>query len=679
MVHLQHVTALWASFVALSWPAAANPVTNNNVDAAQIDLLKSASSSDQKRNLPLPAVWPPPQQISASSASSTVRLNSNVTIVTGNATDDAPTIKAIQAIVADAGGKATVSSQASGKGTQIYIGTATQNEAAAAAAKALTGDSAEALTAEGYVLGSGTYNDRPTVVLNGVDIRGTFYAAQTLRQLVTDTQSVPGVKVRDWPLMPIRGSIEGFYGIPWSHQARKDQYVFYGQHKMNTYVYTPKGDPYLRATWRELYGGEDLDQLKDLIETANANHVDFTYALSPGLDLCYTSDADFNATVSKFEQLRNLGVSSFYIALDDIPLEFHCDSDKTRFPDNGDWHWIADAQTYYLNRVQKEYIKAHNGLTDLETVPTNYAGSAPDPYKGEFGKQLDKNIRVQWTGEGVFSDNITVESVVRADSTYVTDKLFIWDNFPVNDGKPFRLFLNPLTGRAPDLYKHMIGFTSNPMVQSYASMIALGNYGDYSWNSPAYDAEKSWDAVIQALAGKNQSVLAALVAFVDLNQNWPYRNSTESAPQLSKDIDDFWAAARNSHKNQSSSSSSSSSALADRLKLIASLPDVLPGMAMKPFATEVAPWSTVAMQWAKASQHMSSMLAAIDDGDQSKADDEYEAAQEWVEKTKAKTVDSLSNAGQVVPNSITPTTGDGVFDAFIANATAIYKGQQISI
>lgn len=661
MLHLQRAAALWASFAALSWSVAGSPVASSNADAAQIDL---SGASDQKSSLP--AVWPPPQQIAASGACA-VRLSGDVTIVTGNATDS-PTIKAIQAIVAGAGGEATVSTQASGKGTQIFVGTDSENGAAAAAAKALTGDSAKDLAAEGYVLGAGKHNGHPTVVLNGADARGTFYAAQTLRQLVSSKRGVPGVKVRDWPLMPIRGSIEGFYGIPWSHQARKDQYVFYGRHKMNTYVYTPKGDPYLRATWRELYGGDDLDQLKDLIETANANHVDFTYALSPGLDLCYTSDADFNSTVSKFEQLRNLGVSSFYIALDDIPLEFHCDSDKAKYPDKGDWHWIADAQAFYLNRVQKEYIKAHEGLTDLETVPTNYAGSAPDPYKGEFGKQLDKDIRVQWTGEGVFSDKITVESVVRADSTYVTDKLFIWDNFPVNDNKPFRLFLNPLTERAADLYKHMIGFTSNPMVQSYASLIALGNYGDYSWNSPAYDAQASWAAVIQELAGADEGVHEALLAFVDINQNWPYRNSTESAPQLSKDIDAFWAAQK-SHGNKGGS------ALASRLELIASIPDVLPGMAMKPFATEVAAWSAVAMQWAKASQHMISMLAAVDAGDKGKADEEYKAAQEWVEKTKAKTVDSLGDDGKVVPKSITPTTGDGVFDAFIANATAIYKGQ----
>ncbi|ATY60726.1 O-case nagJ [Cordyceps militaris] len=658
MLPLPRAVTLCVSFAALSWSSRVQAI------AAQVDL--NGAFNHKSTLSVIPAIWPPAQNISASGAC-VVRLSSAVTIVTGNATD-APTIEAIQAIVAGAGGHATVSAHAaSGAGTQILVGTDSENEAAAAAAKALTGASANGLAADGYVLAAGQYNGQPTVVLNGVNVRGTFYAAQTLRQLVGDKHGVPGVRVRDWPLMPIRGSIEGFYGIPWSHQARKDQYVFYGRHKMNTYIYTPKGDPFLRATWRELYGGADLDQLKDLVATANANHVDFTYALSPGLDLCYTSDADFRSTVAKLEQLRTLGVSSFYIALDDIPLTFHCDSDRQQFPDNGDWHWIADAQASYLNRVQNEYIKAHDGLADLETVPTNYAGSAPDPYKGQFGKQLDKSIRVQWTGEGVFSDKITVESVVRADATYVTDKLFIWDNFPVNDNKPARLFLNPLTERAADLYKHMIGFTSNPMVQSYASLIALGNYGDYAWNSPAYEPAVSWAAVVQELAGPDERIRAALLAFADINQNWPYRNSTESAPRLSEDIAAFWAA-RSSHSTQDG-------ALASRLELIAALPGVLPGMAMEPFAAEVAPWSAVAMQWARASQHIVAMLAALDGGDKSKADIEYKAAQEWVEKTKAKTVSSLGEDGKVVPNSITPTTGDGVFDAFITNATTIYKGQ----
>lgn len=611
----------------------------------------------------VPNVWPPPQEISATGCG--VKLNGAVTIVTGNATD-AATIEVIKAVIAAAGGQATVASESTGKGSQIFVGTDAENPAGAAAAKALTGGSGKGLDAEGYVLGSGKYNRQPTIVLNGVDARGTFYAAQTLRQLLPEgLRGVPGVKVRDWPLMPVRGSIEGFYGIPWSHQARLDQYEFYGKHKMNTYIYTPKSDPLLRDDWRTLYTGDDLTQLKELVESANKNHVDFTWALSPGLDLCYSSDEDFNATVTKFEQVRNLGVSSFYVALDDIPLEFHCDSDKKKWVDNGDYHWIADAQAFYLNRVQKEYLEVH-GLKDLQTVPTNYAGSKPDPYKEEFGTQLNKKILVQWTGEGVFSPNVTVDSVAQAAKTYVTDKLYIWDNFPVNDGMPERLFLNPLVGRDADLYKYLIGFTSNPMVQSYASMLALANYGDYTWSPTHYDADASLAAAIKELAGKDEKVHEALKAFVDLNQLWPYRKSPlVHAPELSKDIDAFWAGRKNKKDD--------SKPLRNRLDVIVSLPEKLKNMAMKGFPGDVAPWSTLAMQWATASQHLINMLDAIDAGDKAKADSEYKTAQEWVEKTKAKTVSGLDKSGNVVKNYIVPQTGDTVFDKFVADASAIYK------
>jgi hypothetical protein len=138
--------------------------------------------------------------------------------VTGNATDPA-TINTVKAVVLSAGGHVIVSSQSTGHGTHIVIGTEAENGAAAAIAKVLTGKPANGLAADGYVLASGDYEHRPTIVLNGVDGHGTFYASQTLRQLV-DGNHVPGVQVRDWPLMPIRGSIEGFYGVPWSRQAR---------------------------------------------------------------------------------------------------------------------------------------------------------------------------------------------------------------------------------------------------------------------------------------------------------------------------------------------------------------------------------------------------------------------------------------------------------------------------
>lgn len=649
MFNLHRITCLRAFLVALALgPVNAAPITHNDL----------AGREDGG-----PAVWPTPQEITLTSGK--VSLTGDVTIVTDDFKDSA-TISKVKEVIAAAGGNAVLASKSSGNGTQIFVGTEAEAGVAVAAAKALAGNSVNGLDADGYVFASGNYEQQPSIVLNGVDTRGTFYAAQTLRQLL-DGDHIPGIKVRDWPLMSIRGSIEGFYGVPWSHEARLDQFAFYGKHKMNTYVYTPKDDLLLRAKWRTLYSGDELTQLKELVETANANHVDFTYALSPGLDVCYSSDEDFDATVAKFNQLRDFGVSNFYIALDDIPLEFHCDADKKKWPKTKNDEWIADAQTFYLNRVQTEYIEPNN-LEDLETVPTHYAGSATSPYKTEFGTKLNKKIRVQWTGEGVFSDEITVDSVVAADKSYVTENLFLWDNFPVNDANRDRLFLNPLTKRAAELYKHLLGFTSNPMNQPYASMATLANYGDYTWNGPSYDATKSTEASLWELSGTDTTVHNALIAFTDLNQNWPYQNPQVNATQLNKDITAFWTARK-------AGTSDGTGALKDRLELIISIPDVLPDMAMKAFATDVAPWATVAKQWATACKHLIAMLEALDDKDQSTADAEFNSAKEWVEKTKAKTVDDRNAQGEDLPKSIVPTTGDGAFDKFLTDATAIYDGK----
>ncbi|WP_446665257.1 beta-N-acetylglucosaminidase domain-containing protein [Flexivirga sp. B27] len=603
----------------------------------------------------LPKIFPQPQQMQASGAP--VPLSGKVQIVTGDNADQ-PTVELVTQLVKAAGGTPTVVKTASGGGKRIYLGTVANNPAIDDVVGALGTKDATGLKADGYVLATGRYDDKPTVVLNGVDQRGTFYAAQTLRQLITHKR-VPGVSIRDWPLMSIRGAIEGFYGIPWSHQARLDQMAFYGKHKMNTYIYTPKDDQLLRAKWRTPYSGDDLTRMQELVKTANANHVDFTFALSPGNDICYSSQSDFDATVKKFDQLRNLGVRSFYIALDDIPLKFHCDADKQKYPDNGDWHWLADAQADYLNKLQKEYIEP-NHLEPLQTVPTNYNGSGPDPYKAEFGARLGGDVRVQWTGEGVFSDTITAESVQRASTSYNTDHLYIWDNFPVNDGKRGRLFLNPLTGRAPDLYKYIDGFTSNPMIEPYASMPALANYGDYTWNGPQYDADASMSAALDELAGPDQGTREALRTFADLNQEWPYRDSTQKAPALSKDIAAFWTAREDG--------TTGGTALAKRLAAIVDLPHSLSAMAQRGFTSDTKPWADAASLWAKALQHEIAMLKAIDADDGAKATAEYFAAQKLIDQAKQPTVPDQDSSGAPQPNQIVPTVGDGAFGAFTAKA-----------
>ena len=608
----------------------------------------------------LPEVHPTPQQISRTG--DPVPVAGRVSVVAGPDTDDAA-VALVRQVLTDAGARVTVVDHSSGQGKEVYVGTLADNPEIDGVLDGLGVDDATGLPADGYVLASGRYDDRPVVALNGVDARGTFYAVQTLRQLVQGHQ-VPGVTIRDWPLMSIRGAIEGFYGIPWSHQARLDQFAFYGRHKMNTYIYTPKDDRLLRAEWRTPYSGTALDRMRELVSTANANHVDFTFALSPGNDICYSSQADLDATIAKFDQLRELGVTSFYVALDDIPLRFHCAADREKYPNNGDWHWLADAQADYLNRIQREYVEPHH-LAPLQTVPTNYAGSGEDPYKGEFGERLDDEVRVQWTGEGVFSDTITEESVTKAAHAYRTDHLYIWDNFPVNDGRRGRLFLNPLTGREPGLYRHIEGITSNPMIEPYASMPALANYGDYTWNGPAYDAAASMASVLRELAGPDPAVHSALTTFADLNQSWPYRDAVVHAPMLNADIDAFWDA-------RADDDTSGTRALRARLRQITALPSILPRMAQPGFASDAEPWVGAAACWATALQHEVAMLDAIAADDGETATRELLAAQDWIDRAKQPTVDDQGGDGVLHPDVIVPSVGDGAFEAFTERAGDAY-------
>lgn len=606
-------------------------------------------------------ILPTPQE--TSTAGVPVPLTGTVKVAVGAATDAAAK-NFLGEVIGKAGGTASFVEGAAASGASVFLGTTADNAGVAAALAAVGATSADALSADGYVIATGDIDGGPALILNGTDATGTFYAVQSLSQVVANG-AAPAMTVTDWPLMSIRGGIEGFYGIPWSHQARLDQLKFYGKHKMNTYIYTPKDDNYLRSKWRELYPEAELANLKELVDEANANHVNFTFALSPGNDVCYSSDADYNATVAKFDQLRSIGVSSFYIALDDISPTLKCDADKAKFTSDG-FRKLADGQAFYLNRLVNDYVKVHK-LQPLQTVPTNYNGSAEDPYKDQFGLATDDSILIQWTGEGVFSDTITEASVTKAVESYNAEHFYIWDNLPVNDGQRGRLFLNPVEGRDPNLYKHIDGITSNPMIEAYASMIALAGFGDYSWNSPAYDTAATQSAVISELAGNDAAVRTSLETFVDLNQSWkPYRPSSKTAPALTADVAAFWSAF-------DAGDAAGMQPLQDRLTIIKAGPEVLAAMDMAGFYDDSKPWIDAAAHWATAMEEQITMLEAAKAGNGVAATDAALAANAEMVLAKLPTVPDVgpNNIG-ITPNVIIPSVGDGLFEVFTAAAQKRY-------
>jgi hypothetical protein len=125
--------------------------------------------------------------------------------------------------------------------------------------------------------------------------------------------------------------------------------------------------------------------------------------------------------------------------------------------------------------------------------PTIYWGDGTQQddkaYLETLGRDLNKDIYVFWTGDAVVG-----RATRRAAESYraaVKHRLFLWDNYPVNDGNP-TMHLGPLVNRDPDLCEVVDGYMSNPMhSQNEANRIPMLTCADYAYNPYAYDAARS--------------------------------------------------------------------------------------------------------------------------------------------------------------------------------------------
>lgn len=366
---------------------------------------------------------------------------------------------------------------------------------------------------EGYVL---------TITPDGADVRagsdrGVYYALLTLVQLRRD-DVLPVVTVKDAPTMPIRGVIEGFYGEAWTHEFRLELFGFMGKYKMNTYMYAPKDDPKHRAQWRSTYTGAELERMQALIDTAAANRVKFVYAISPGLDFDLGSgyDRDFAALCKKCESMYGLGVRDFAILLDDIPT------------------LDADGHARLLNDFQTQFVRTHEGVSDLIAITPEFCDAMLTGYTDSLAPQLDPDIELMWTGEGVIPASITTRTLSKIQKKY-DRKVLIWWNYPVNDGQPNNLYMDAARGLAKDLDQSVTGLLSNPMNQGHASMTPLFTIADYLWNPAAYDPDESLRAAVRTLY---PDVADALLALIDLTGASPMNGQTESKT-ISRLVDAF--------------------------------------------------------------------------------------------------------------------------------------------
>ena len=523
----------------------------------------------------------------------------------------------------------------------IWIGGPSENEATAEVLESLNTQGPEELKEEGYVLVSEVdQNGHNQIILAGKDQVGTFYAAQTLKQMIQERSGdywVPAVEIRDWPEMPIRGTIEGFYGPPWSHEDRLKQLQFYGENKMNTYIYAPKDDPYHRDRWREPYPEEELKALQALVNKANEDRVNFTFGISPGNTICFSDDNDFEALLAKAEAIWDLGVRSYAIFLDDIDPSLRCAADKGKF--QGESNPPAAAQAYLLNRFNEEFLKTHEGAKRLITVPTDYSGNGTTVYREQFAESVDKDIIIMWTGEKVVSEEITSEGAEQVWNIFQHD-LLVWDNYPVNDFDRDSLFLGPLVQRDKDLTDFgVVGLTANPMNEAEASKVSLYTIADYTWNPMDYDPEDSWERSIKSLGGDAADILRR---FAENSYSSPI-NGKESLT-LTPLIATFWAA-----YELNSTEDAATNLIAEFKKLQQISDDLQQNVENEKLLLEIAPYVEKLQLYGEAGEVAVQYLEAI-------RNDQTDQASAYQERLIA-----LFNQTELIPQKI----GQGVIRPFL--------------
>ncbi|GAB3927417.1 hypothetical protein GCM10029976_023580 [Kribbella albertanoniae] len=383
--------------------------------------------------------------------------------------------------------------------------TGTASTRAAAALSAWSLPSAATLKPGGYVLGIGSYQGEPLAVLVGRDSAGTFYGEQTLAQL-TRSGAAPSVAVVDEPAFALRGGMESFYGQPWRQADLLNHLDFMGRHRLNAFQYTVSGDPHTAGSaWRQLYTGEPLDRMREAIQRAKANHVEFIYRVNPEANaggpedvICHAKPADKDALIARYQQLWDLGERIFSVGWDDVNGIFRCQLDHDTF--GSDASPLAAAQAHVVNDVYNRFVRTHPGAR-LVTVPSEYWGNDESPYRTRFSALIPAEVDIFWTGPEVVSPQITTTDAARASAAFGGRKLLIFDNYPVNDFAPMSQHLGPLVGRDAGLPQYATAFMINEMQEAEPSLIALGTAAEYAWNPTAYQPQEAWSRMITELGG----------------------------------------------------------------------------------------------------------------------------------------------------------------------------------
>lgn len=259
------------------------------------------------------------------------------------------------------------------------------------------------------------------------------------------------------------GVIEGFYGRPWLPETRLAYATFLGQLGLNTYLYCPKADPFLRKRWQEHWPPQEWLQLQKLGGRYRKAGLNWGVGLSP-----FALYREYNRRQkaqlrAKLAQLAELDAPLLAILFDDMPGRMEDLALRQADIVADVCHWsegvrVLVCPTYY----------------SFDPVLEKHFGAMPERYRERLGQALPSEVDIFWTGNRVCSDSVCAQDI-RAVEEEFGRPVVLWDNYPVNDGavRSNFLYCHPLANREPEIAPLLRGHLCNPMNQGLLSLPAL--------------------------------------------------------------------------------------------------------------------------------------------------------------------------------------------------------------
>jgi hyaluronoglucosaminidase len=291
---------------------------------------------------------------------------------------------------------------------------------------------------------------------------------------------------------PDLGIIEGFFGRSWSWQDRQAYAKFLALNEFDFFIYAPKNDIYLRKQWFSDWPPIIKQQLMQLRETYREVGVQFGVGLSPHEIYLNDSADKRKELVQRVQHINQLEPEMLCLLFDDM---------------RGDMPGIADIQVDLMHQVA-----AASNARRIIFCPTYYSfdpvlekvfGTMPENYWQVLRTKLDSNIDIFWTGEKVCSTNYPPTHLDHVNEL-LGRKVFLWDNYPVNDGAVKSNFLH--LRAFPDshglIQGRVAGHAINPMNQPWLSQLALASLPHAYDLGKNYDSEKATQDILTSMCGE---------------------------------------------------------------------------------------------------------------------------------------------------------------------------------